>query len=256
LAPPNVALPADLQRVLTDYEREWSARNAAGLARLFADDGFVLAGGSPPVRGRSAIERHYTGSGGPLALRAFAYGVDGGTAYILGGYASSRGETDTGKFTLTLRKAQDGRWLIVSDMDNSNRRPSGGGTGSAGGAVAAESQPEPRTLMAAAADAWNRGDLDGFIAPYHEHATFMARRGPIGVADMRASFEKTYFTGGKPNQRLRYEQLNIIPIAGDSALMTGRFVLSGGERAEQSGWFSLVWVRTPAGWKIVHDHTT
>jgi ketosteroid isomerase-like protein len=26
-----------------------------------------------------------------------------------------------GKFTLTLRKGTDGRWLIVSDMDNGNR---------------------------------------------------------------------------------------------------------------------------------------
>ena len=30
--------------------------------------------------------------------------------------------TDIGKFTLTLRKNQDGRWLIVSDMDSPNRR--------------------------------------------------------------------------------------------------------------------------------------
>lgn len=30
--------------------------------------------------------------------------------------------TATGKFTLTLRKDKSGRWLIVSDMDNSNRR--------------------------------------------------------------------------------------------------------------------------------------
>jgi ketosteroid isomerase-like protein len=29
---------------------------------------------------------------------------------------------DEGKFTLTLRKDKDGSWLIVSDMDNSNRR--------------------------------------------------------------------------------------------------------------------------------------
>jgi ketosteroid isomerase-like protein len=32
------------------------------------------------------------------------------------------GQPDIGKFTLTLRKDSDGRWLIRSDMDNSNRR--------------------------------------------------------------------------------------------------------------------------------------
>jgi len=42
--------------------------------------------------------------------------------YIIGGYSAEPGKPDDGKFTLTLRKSEDGRWLIVSDMDNSNRR--------------------------------------------------------------------------------------------------------------------------------------
>jgi ketosteroid isomerase-like protein len=111
--------------VLTDYEAAWSARDATALARLFAEDGFVLPNGGPPVRGRAAIETIYAGSGGPLALRAFAFATDGAVASILGGYAPRKGEPDTGKFTLTLRKGADGRWLILSDMDNPNRRPEG-----------------------------------------------------------------------------------------------------------------------------------
>jgi len=38
--------------------------------------------------------------------------------------------------------------------------------------------------------------------------------------------------------------------------MTGRFALSGGGLPEQSGWFSLVWLQTPAGWRVVHDHSS
>ena len=120
---PSLPLPPELARVLSDYEAAWGSRDAAGLARLFAEDGFVLPGGSAPVRGRAAIERHYKGSGGPLALRAFAFGTEGSVGYILGGYAGKRGDPDDGKFTLTLRRGNDGRWLIFSDMDNSNRRP-------------------------------------------------------------------------------------------------------------------------------------
>jgi ketosteroid isomerase-like protein len=119
---PSLELPPELQRVLTDYEAAWGKRDAAALAALFTEDGFVLPGGHPPVRGRAAIERHYTGHGGPLALRAFAFGQEGAVGYILGGYAGSRGQPDDGKFTLTLRRSADGRWLIFSDMDNSNRR--------------------------------------------------------------------------------------------------------------------------------------
>ena len=117
---PSVALPPELARVLTDYEAAWSSRDAAALSRLFAEDGFVLAGGRPPVRGRSEIAKHYAGQGGPLALRALAYGVQETVAYIIGGYAGQAGSADDGKFTLTLRKGSDGRWLIMSDMDNGN----------------------------------------------------------------------------------------------------------------------------------------
>jgi ketosteroid isomerase-like protein len=118
---PSVTLPPELARVLTDYEAAWSAKDAAALARLFAEDGFVLAGGRPPVKGRAAIEAYYAGHGGPLALRALAFGEQGTIGYIIGGYAGKAGDPDDGKFTLTLRKGAGGRWLIASDMDNGNR---------------------------------------------------------------------------------------------------------------------------------------
>ena len=82
----------------------------------------MLPNGGVPVKGRAAIERHYSGSGGPLFLRAFAFAAEGSVGYILGGYTATAGAADIGKFTLTLRKSSDGRWLIVSDMDSPNRR--------------------------------------------------------------------------------------------------------------------------------------
>ena len=120
---PSVALPPELARVLSDYEAAWRARDASALARLFAEDGFVLQRNKPPVRGRAAIEKAYAGSGGPLVLRALAYAVEGPIGYIIGGYAARAGEPDDGKFTLTLRRDPGGKWLIVSDMDNGNRPP-------------------------------------------------------------------------------------------------------------------------------------
>jgi ketosteroid isomerase-like protein len=120
---PSVALPPPLGRVLTDYEAAWEAKDATALSRLFAEDGFVLSPGSPPVRGRAAIEAHYQGHGGPLSLRALAFATDGSLGYVIGAYARHEGEPDIGKFTLTLRRDSEGRWLIVSDMDNGNSRP-------------------------------------------------------------------------------------------------------------------------------------
>ncbi|MFN0122356.1 MAG: YybH family protein [Blastocatellia bacterium] len=120
-AMPGIQLPPELARVLTDYEKAWSARDAAGLAALFAEDGFVLQGGRPPVRGRAAIQKAYEGSGGPLSLRALAYAREGKTGYIIGAYTTVAGQPDIGKFTLTLRRDKSGRWLIMSDMDNGNQ---------------------------------------------------------------------------------------------------------------------------------------
>jgi ketosteroid isomerase-like protein len=103
---------------------------------------------------------------------------------------------------------------------------------------------------------WNRGDLDGFIAPYDGASTFMTPAGPIGKRAMRERYAARYFTGGVPDQQLRFEQLTVRPLGGDHALMTGRFVLSGGGKPEQTGWFTLVWMRTAQGWRIVHDHSS
>ena len=123
----SVTLPPALDRVLRDYERAWTARDPDALAALFAEDGFVLRTGAPPVRGRAAIRDVYRGAGGPLTLRAIDFAHAEGVGYIIGGYAMSAGTTDAGKFVLTLRRGAGGRWLISADMDNPNAlmRPPG-----------------------------------------------------------------------------------------------------------------------------------
>lgn len=118
---PSIQLPPALDRVLRDYEKAWTAKDASALAALFTEDGFVLSSGQPMVRGRANIEKHYQGAGGPLFLRAVARHTSGGTGHLIGGFATSAGQPDAGKFTLTLRRVK-GRWLIFSDMDNGNTR--------------------------------------------------------------------------------------------------------------------------------------
>ena len=120
--PATVTLPPPLARVLTDYEAAWRTKDSEALSKLFVEDGFVLSSGGPAVHGRAGIGKHYTGQGGPLFLRAFAYATDGSVGYILGGYRGRDDMPDEGKFTLTLRKGSDGVWKIVSDMDNTNTR--------------------------------------------------------------------------------------------------------------------------------------
>ena len=119
--PPRVQLPADLNQVLANYEAAWQSHNPKALSELFAEDGFVLTPDHPPARGRAEILAVYGHAGGALSLHPYAYAVEGHVAYIIGGFSRSPQDEDGGKFTLTLRKTREGRWLIVSDMDNGNR---------------------------------------------------------------------------------------------------------------------------------------
>ena len=58
--------------------------------------------------------------------------------------------------------------------------------------------------------------------------------------------------------RLKFTIDEIRLVTPDSAVVIGAFALTrteaGGGNA--SGRFSLVFVKTPKGWKIVHDHTS
>ena len=143
-------------------------------------------------------------------------------------------------------------------------------TGVAGACTITRATPEPMRAEWSAADAeeirrratesttaWNRGDLKGHLAIYVDSVTFMTRNGPRpGIAPIEEQFTRTYFRDGMPKQQLRFEQMTVRPIGRDAALQNARFVLSGGGEPEQSGWFTLIWIRTPAGWRAMHDHSS
>jgi ketosteroid isomerase-like protein len=85
----------------------------------------------------------------------------------------------------------------------------------------------------------------------------MTKNGPrLGVAPIETAFREAYFTDGKPKQALRFERMAARRLAPDVALVTGRFILSGGTDPDQTGWFTTIWKRTARGWKVVHDHSS
>jgi len=117
---PAVTLPAELDRVLRDYERLWRAGDAAGLAAIFTADGFVPSR-SGWRRGSAAISDQYANASGDLRLRAHDYAVSDSVGYIVGAYRYGDGPGG-GKFVLALRRGAGGRWLIAADLDQSNRQ--------------------------------------------------------------------------------------------------------------------------------------
>jgi len=105
--------------------------------------------------------------------------------------------------------------------------------------------------------AWNRGDIPSFMSYYlaDESLTFAGSSGLTRGHDrVRSSYLKRYDTREKMGE-LEFEVLEFKSLSDHSALVVGRWSL---ERAEDnpSGYFSLVWMYTNDGWKIVHDHTS
>jgi uncharacterized protein (TIGR02246 family) len=199
---PSLALPPELDRVLRDYERAWKAREAAALAALFAENGFVMSNGSPPVSGRAAIREAYANSGGPLALRAFAWATEGKIGYIIGGFGGDAARTDSGKFILALERAADGRWLIAADMDNSNRRPQAPGRASspdAGRSVPLAGDASKAAEVWKAFEAWltaySNRDLAGVMAIFDDGVRFFYQGvKDQGYAELKASYVRDFET--------------------------------------------------------------
>ncbi len=114
-----------------------------------------------------------------------------------------------------------------------------------------------QTMLDESASAWNRGDLDGHLADNADSIAFMTRKGPIvGKAKTADALRRSFFKDGKPIQQLRFEQVTIRPLGDDHALVVGRFILDGGGQPEHSGWFSTIWERQAAGWRVIHDHSS
>jgi ketosteroid isomerase-like protein len=121
----------------------------------------------------------------------------------------------------------------------------------------AADEAEIRRLFTESMEAFNAGDLAGHLKVYDESIVFMTKVGPrVGIAPIEEAFRDKYFKDGKAIQQLGFEDVKVRQLAPGAALTTARWKLSGGGVPDQSGWFSVVWQLTPAGWRIVHDHTT
>lgn len=115
-------------------------------------------------------------------------------------------------------------------------------------------------MMDESALAWNRGDLDAFLADYAADASFVTGAGLVhGRENVRAIYERGYWRDGQgPRDALRFEDFDIRATGPETAVAFGRFILydrASGEAAS-TGTFSLTLRRTAEGWKIVHDHSS
>jgi uncharacterized protein (TIGR02246 family) len=108
-------------------------------------------------------------------------------------------------------------------------------------------------------EGWNRGDLEAFLVPYAEDATFVGSRGLLrGKPAIRTQYQTSYFAAGRVRGRLRFDGIEVRMLGPSHALAVGRYVVTerGAGQQDATGLFSLALERRPDGWRIIHDHSS
>ena len=126
-----------------------------------------------------------------------------------------------------------------------------------------EAGEQIRAVIRAQQEAWNRGDIDGFMNGYargngqsgSDSTTFVSEDTVTrGWQTVRDRYKKKYSDREKMGT-LTFSDLEITPLANDAAIALGRWKLKRA-KDEPHGRFTLIFRRTSDGWRIVHDHTS
>jgi ketosteroid isomerase-like protein len=114
-----------------------------------------------------------------------------------------------------------------------------------------------RAVIESQAAAWNRGDIEGYMEGYakEDSTTFVSgdsvMRGWQAVLDR---YKARYDTRAKMGT-LTFSELEFKPLGPYYIMASGRWQLAR-DADTPHGRFTLIFRRTPAGWRIVHDHTS
>ena len=120
-------------------------------------------------------------------------------------------------------------------------------------------EAEIRKVLDDQTAAWNRGDIPSFMTGYENspNTTFVGTSVTKGYAAVLERYKQKYSSKAIMGT-LKFSELEVRMLGSDYAGVTGRFHLDRTKEAgdEAKGIFSLVFKKTPGGWKIIVDHTS
>ncbi len=104
---------------------------------------------------------------------------------------------------------------------------------------------------------WNEGSIEKFMRGYHRADTTRFASGGDISRGWQTVFEryKMKYSDKAAMGKLTFSDLETTVLSADAALVFGRWRLER-EKDEPSGLFTLLFRKTPEGWRIVHDHTS
>ena len=106
--------------------------------------------------------------------------------------------------------------------------------------------------------AWNRGDLEGFMRGYWRSPDLTFYSGGTSVSGWEETlgrYRNRYQSAGNEMGKLQFLDLKIELLGPNAAFVRGRFHLKMSS-GESGGLFTLTFRKFADGWKIVHDHTS
>jgi beta-aspartyl-peptidase (threonine type) len=115
-----------------------------------------------------------------------------------------------------------------------------------------------RGVLDAQVVAWNKGDLNGFMAGYwKDDGLFFISGGKSlrGWTALKERYEKSYQAEGKEMGKLKFDEVNVEVLGDSAALVRGKWEVTM-TKEKVDGWFTLLFRKVPGGWKITHDHTS
>jgi ketosteroid isomerase-like protein len=123
----------------------------------------------------------------------------------------------------------------------------------------ADAEEGIKHMLVSQIEAWNHGNLEGFMQGYwHSPDLTFYSGGDItkGWEPTLLRYRQRYQSQGKQMGQLEFQELNIDVLGRKGAVVTGKWQLTLSDGSKPHGLFTLVVKKMPAGWRIVHDHTS
>jgi ketosteroid isomerase-like protein len=147
--------------------------------------------------------------------------------------------------------------------DKSSPRPQQPANTAQGGEPSADQRAQLeegiKHVLLSQVEAWNHGQLEGFMQGYWHSPDLTFFSGATethGWEPTLARYRQRYQAEGKEMGKLEFQKLDIDLLSRRSAVVTGAWQLTMSDGKQPHGLFTLIFKRLPAGWKIVHDHTS
>ena len=108
-------------------------------------------------------------------------------------------------------------------------------------------------------DAWNRHDLEGFMAGYWNSPELTFFSGATETKGWQATldrYRKKYQAAGAEMGRLEFSALQVELLGSKGGFVRGRWQLTLSNGKQPHGLFTLEFREFAEGWRIIHDHTS